>query len=60
MVRAVEVAHDAMADGPLVIAGHSAGGHLATMMGAEESQLPTPVADRLKRIVSISGHAQAR
>ncbi len=60
MVRAVEVAHDAMADGPLVIAGHSAGGHLATMMGAEESQLPTPVADRLKRIVSISGVADLR
>ena len=60
MVRAVEVAHDAMTDGPLVLAGHSAGGHLATMVGAQESQVPEAVASRLKRIVSISGVADLR
>ena len=60
MVRAVEVAHDAVTDGPMVIAGHSAGGHLATMMGATESQVPDVVAGRIKRIVSISGIADLR
>jgi len=60
MVRALEVTHEAATDGPMVIAGHSAGGHLATMMGARESELPELVAQRIKRIVSISGVADLR
>ena len=60
MVRAIEVAHETMTDGPMVIAGHSAGGHLATMMGAKEAQVPGAVAERIKRIVSISGVADLR
>ena len=60
MVRAIEVAHSASTSGPMVIAGHSAGGHLATMMGAKESQVPDAVAQRIERIVSISGVADLR
>jgi len=60
MVQAVEVANSAVPDGPLVISGHSAGGHLATMMGSSECGLSTQAAQRLKRIVSISGVADLR
>ena len=60
MVRAVEVAHDAMTDGPMVIVGHSAGGHLATMMGTKETNVMDAASQRIKRIVSISGVADLR
>ena len=40
-------------DGPIHLAGHSAGGHLATRMGCDD--ITFPYAHRLKRIVSISG-----
>lgn len=60
IVAALGVAHDAMTDGPMVVAGHSAGGHLATMMGARESQVPDALAARIKRIVSISGIGDLR
>ncbi|MEO1343803.1 MAG: alpha/beta hydrolase [Pseudomonadota bacterium] len=43
-----------MMDGPLRIAGHSAGGHLAARMMCDGVLAPR-VADRLQRIVSISG-----
>lgn len=40
-------------DGPIVLAGHSAGGHLVARM-AMEGVLPKPVQARLKHILSIS------
>lgn len=43
-----------MVEGPLCIAGHSAGGHLASRMMCE-GVLDAGVADRLRRVVSISG-----
>ena len=60
MVRAVTAASNAVPEGPLVVTGHSAGGHLSTMMGAEECGLAPATADRLARIVSISGIADLR
>jgi len=60
MVSAVADAHEAVPEGPLVIAGHSAGGHLATMMGATECGLSDGAAARLRRIVAISGVADLR
>lgn len=60
ITRAVTVAHEAVSEGPLVVTGHSAGGHLATMMGAKECALPDAVTERLRRIVSISGVADLR
>lgn len=40
--------------GPLVLAGHSAGGHLVARMLCEDVSLPEPVAGRLARVVPIS------
>lgn len=60
MVRAVTTASEAAPEGPLVVTGHSAGGHLSTMMGAAESGLADAAAKRLERIVSISGIADLR
>ncbi len=40
-------------DGPIHIAGHSAGGHLAARMGCEDVDLKC--ANRVKKIVAISG-----
>lgn len=40
--------------GPLVLTGHSAGGHLVARMAMEDAGLPDPVAARLRRIVPIS------
>ena len=42
-------------DGPIVISGHSAGGHLATRMACLEGPLPSAVQERLERVVTISG-----
>jgi acetyl esterase/lipase len=41
--------------GPIRIAGHSAGGHLVARMACEDSLLPAPVAARIERAMSISG-----
>ena len=41
-------------DGPIVLSGHSAGGHLVTRMGCEPSPLKH-AHTRISRIVSISG-----
>jgi hypothetical protein len=41
--------------GPIVLAGHSAGGHLVTRQVCEDSRLPDRVAARIARVVSISG-----
>lgn len=42
-------------DGPLHIAGHSAGGHLVSRMNTATSPLQRGVAARLRKTVSISG-----
>ena len=52
--RAIATAAE-MVDGPIRLAGHSAGGHLATRMICDDSPLPGSVADRIERVVSISG-----
>jgi acetyl esterase/lipase len=44
----------ATVSGPLVIAGHSAGGHLAARMACTDVELSADVASRIKRIVPIS------
>ncbi|WP_108663241.1 alpha/beta hydrolase [Acuticoccus kandeliae] len=41
--------------GPIVIAGHSAGGHLAARMACRDAPLPAEIAARIARVVSISG-----
>ncbi|WP_375689710.1 alpha/beta hydrolase [Pseudooceanicola sp. LIPI14-2-Ac024] len=41
--------------GPIVISGHSAGGHLVASMMCHDSPLPEDVRARLKHVVSISG-----
>ncbi len=41
--------------GPMVLVGHSAGGHLVTRQICEDSGLPERVAARIERVVSISG-----
>ena len=52
IARAIEFAADKV-DGPIHLAGHSAGGHLVARMGCEDVKLAC--ADRVKRILSISG-----
>lgn len=58
IVREVGAAIGKAADlvaGPLVLAGHSAGGHLAARMVAETSPLPGALRARIRNVVSISG-----
>ncbi|SFP07243.1 alpha/beta hydrolase [Tranquillimonas alkanivorans] len=40
--------------GPLVLTGHSAGGHLVARMACRDVPLPAPVEARLRRVVPIS------
>lgn len=54
MAAAVEAAA-AMVEGPLRLAGHSAGGHLATRMICADSPLSPAVRARVANTVSISG-----
>ncbi len=61
ITREIEGALDMAArelDGPVVIAGHSAGGHLAARMGCAD--LAPECAARIERIVPISGLADLR
>ncbi|WFU12604.1 alpha/beta hydrolase (plasmid) [Rhizobium sp. CB3090] len=44
-----------MIDGPLMLAGHSAGGQLATRMVTTTSPLATTIQARIRHVVSISG-----
>jgi arylformamidase len=44
-----------MVEGPLFLAGHSAGGHLVTRMISATSPLPDDVRSRIQHTVSISG-----
>jgi acetyl esterase/lipase len=45
----------AMSEGPIVLTGHSAGGHLATRMISQTSPLAEEVRSRIRNTVSISG-----
>jgi len=45
----------ARVEGPIRLAGHSAGGHLVSRMACATSPLPAPVLARLEHVVSISG-----
>lgn len=54
IARAVETAARKV-DGPIHLAGHSAGGHLVSRMACQGGPLDTRIAKRLERIVSISG-----
>lgn len=42
-------------EGPIRVAGHSAGGHLALRLACEDAPLAPAVARRIARVVSISG-----
>jgi arylformamidase len=45
----------ALVDGPIRLAGHSAGGHLVTRMVVEPSQVPETILNRVEQVISISG-----
>ncbi len=51
---AIEAAAN-LVPGPIRLVGHSAGGHLVTRMISSSSPLCRPVAERLAKVVSISG-----
>jgi acetyl esterase/lipase len=57
--RAIAVAAGEVA-GPIVVTGHSAGGHLAARMNCADVSLPEDVAGRIRRIVPISPLADLR
>ena len=42
-------------DGPIILSGHSAGGHLVSRQVCEDSHLPGNVLERIRRVISISG-----
>ena len=44
-----------LVDGPIVLAGHSAGGHLVTRQICSDTQLDSAVLNRVSRVISISG-----
>lgn len=54
IARAVECAA-ARVEGPLVLTGHSAGGHLVTRQVCQGAPLDPSVGERVERVVSISG-----
>ena len=58
-INAVHAVADRV-DGPLILAGHSAGGHLVQSMMCEDSELSQKVAQRLVHVLSISGIADLR
>lgn len=52
--RAIACAAERVA-GPIRLAGHSAGGHLVTRMVCDDTPLPDAIADRVEKVISISG-----
>jgi len=54
VAAAISAAADKV-DGPIHLAGHSAGGHLVTRMACLKAPLSPAVHERIKRVVSISG-----
>lgn len=59
-VAAAIVAAAAAVPGPIVLTGHSAGGHLAARMAMTDAPLPPEVTQRLARVVPISPVADLR
>jgi acetyl esterase/lipase len=59
-IRGAVAAIAAEVPGPIHVAGHSAGGHLAARMACADTILPAPVAERIARIVPISPLADLR
>ncbi len=55
MVGKAIAAAAAVVEGPIRLSGHSAGGHLACRMACDNGPLPFDVAERVERVVSISG-----
>lgn len=55
MIAAAITAAAAKVDGPIHIAGHSAGGHLVSRMACTDVPLPAEVSGRIERVLSISG-----
>lgn len=51
---AIEIAAR-LVQGPIMLTGHSAGGHLASRMICADAPLPGPVQNRIRNVVSISG-----
>jgi acetyl esterase/lipase len=47
-------------EGPIVISGHSAGGHLAARMASADVALPPEVLSRIRRVVPVSPVADLR
>lgn len=54
-VAAAATAAEIVPDGPIHLAGHSAGGHLVTRLVATDTGLPPAVLRRIGRVCSISG-----
>lgn len=54
-LRRALIAAAELADGPIRLAGHSAGGHLVTRLICDDIDLPAAVAARIDRTLSISG-----
>lgn len=54
VAEAITVAAERV-DGPVLLTGHSAGGHLVTRMLSEDDVLPMAICQRLAKVVSISG-----
>ena len=52
--RAVSAAAE-LVEGPIRLSGHSAGGHLVSRMACQNGPLAPEIADRLERVISISG-----
>jgi len=55
MIAAAITAAAAKVEGPIHIAGHSAGGHLVSRMACADAPLPAEVSGRIARVLSISG-----
>ena len=54
-IAAAIAAAAALVEGPIRLAGHSAGGHLVTRMLCDDSRLEASVRDRIAATLSISG-----
>lgn len=53
-IGAAVTAAAALVPGPVVVSGHSAGGHLSARMGCADAPLPAAVMARVRRVVPIS------